>query len=142
MRCSMRRSGPLLSRTIFHPVYVAAGLFLAAGVTVAGQQPPKPATDAATVAPAAVTKPADNGQPVAEGKKPVSPVAPAEALTSGQKQLADESAELLQLAQELKKEVDRTDKDTLSVNVIRKAEMIEKLAKGVKQKMKVSGGAS
>jgi hypothetical protein len=38
--------------------------------------------------------------------------------------------------------VDKTDKDTLSINVIRKAEMIEKLAKGVKEKMKLTAAAS
>ena len=59
-----------------------------------------------------------------------------------QKQIADDAARLLQLATELKKEVDKTNKDTLSVNVIRKAEMIEKLAKGVKEQMKRTAGAS
>jgi hypothetical protein len=56
------------------------------------------------------------------------------------KQIADDSAKLLELATELKKEVDKTDKDTLSINVIRKAELIEKLAKGVKEKMKLTTG--
>lgn len=59
-----------------------------------------------------------------------------------QKQIADDAARLLQLATELKSEVDKTDKDTLSLNVIRKAETIEKLAKGVKEKMKLTVGAS
>jgi ribosomal protein L9 len=58
------------------------------------------------------------------------------------KQIADDAARLLQLATELKAEVDKTSKDTLSVNVIRKAETIEKLAKGVKEKMKLTTGAS
>ena len=42
--------------------------------------------------------------------------------------IADESALLLKLATDLKTEVDKTDKDTLSLSVIRKAEAIEKLA--------------
>jgi len=54
------------------------------------------------------------------------------------RQIADDSAKILELANELKKEIDKTDKDTLSINVIRKAEMIEKLAKGVKEKMKLT----
>lgn len=58
------------------------------------------------------------------------------------KQIADDAARLLQLATELKSEVDKTDKDTLSLQVIRKAESIEKLAKGVKEKMKLTVGAS
>jgi hypothetical protein len=58
------------------------------------------------------------------------------------RQIAEDAARLLQLATELKSEVDKTDKDTLSLNVIRKAETIEKLAKGVKEKMKLTVGAS
>jgi hypothetical protein len=57
------------------------------------------------------------------------------------KQIADDTAKLLELATELKSEVDKTSKDTLSINVIRKAESIERLAKGVKEKMKLTVGA-
>jgi hypothetical protein len=56
------------------------------------------------------------------------------------RQIADDSSKILELATELKKEVDKTDKDTLSLGVIRKAEMIEKLAKGVREKMKLTAG--
>lgn len=58
------------------------------------------------------------------------------------KQIADESAKLLKLASELKVEVDKTDKDTLSIGVIRKANEIEKLARSVKEKMQLTVGAS
>jgi hypothetical protein len=58
------------------------------------------------------------------------------------KQLADDSAKLLKLATDLKAEVDKTDKDTLSLSVIRKAEEIEKLAHSVKEKMKLTAGAN
>jgi len=54
------------------------------------------------------------------------------------KQIADDSARLLQLATDLKTEVDKTDKDTLSLNVIRKADELEKLAHSVKEKMKLA----
>lgn len=54
------------------------------------------------------------------------------------KQMADDAARLLQLATELKAEVDKTSKETLSVNLIRKADTIEKLAHGVKEKMKLT----
>ena len=40
------------------------------------------------------------------------------------------------MALALKAEVDKTTKDTLSLNVIKKADEIEKLAKSVKEKMK------
>ncbi len=58
------------------------------------------------------------------------------------RQIADDTAKLLALATELKTEVDKTSKDTLSLSVIRKAETIERLAKGVKEKMKLTVGAS
>jgi len=56
------------------------------------------------------------------------------------KQISDDSARLLKLATDLKTEVDKTTKDTLSLSVIRKADEIEKLAHGVKEKMKLSAG--
>jgi hypothetical protein len=58
------------------------------------------------------------------------------------RRIADESARLLKLATELKAEVDKTTKDTLSLNVIRKADEIEKLAHSVKETMKLSAGAN
>ena len=56
------------------------------------------------------------------------------------KQIADDSTKLLNMAIALKAEVDKTTKDTLSLNVIRKADEIEKLARSVKEKMKLSVG--
>jgi len=44
------------------------------------------------------------------------------------------------MAVDLKAEVDKTSKDTLSLNVIRKADAIERLAKTVKEKMKQNPG--
>jgi hypothetical protein len=58
------------------------------------------------------------------------------------KQIVDDSTKLLKLATDLKAEVDKTNKDTLSLNVIRKAEEIEKLAHNVKEKMKLSVGTT
>jgi hypothetical protein len=42
----------------------------------------------------------------------------------------------------LKAEVDKTNKDMLSLNVIRKADEIEKLAHNVKEKMRLPAGRS
>ena len=53
-----------------------------------------------------------------------------------QKQLVNDTNKLLQLATELKTEVDKTNKNVLSVDVIKKADEIEKLAKNVKDRMK------
>ena len=58
------------------------------------------------------------------------------------RQIADDSAKLLKLASDLKTEVDKTSKDTLSLGVIRKAEEIEKLAHSVKEKMKLTMGGN
>ncbi len=58
------------------------------------------------------------------------------------KQMADDSEKLLKLATDLKAEVDKTSKDTLSLSVIRKAEEIEKLAHSVREKMKLTVGPS
>src|SRR6185437_9948241 len=58
-----------------------------------------------------------------------------------QKLIADQSAQLLAMALALKAEVDKTTKDTLSLNVIKKADEIEKLAKSVKEKMKQGSGS-
>lgn len=57
------------------------------------------------------------------------------------KQIVDDSSRLLKLAAELKAEVERTGKDMLSLDVIRKADDIERLAHGVKQKMKLIAAA-
>jgi len=56
--------------------------------------------------------------------------------------IADESALLLKLATDLKIEVDKTNKDELSLAVIRKADVIEKLAHDVKEKMKLTVGSN
>lgn len=94
----------------------------------------KPSTsDAAKAMPPAA---ADSKAPQAKDAKPGST-----ATNDRKKQIADESAELLNMALALKAEVDKTTKDTLSLNVIKKADQIEKLAKSVKDKMKQSSGS-
>jgi hypothetical protein len=58
------------------------------------------------------------------------------------KQIADDTTRLLKMAADLKEEVEKTSKDTLSLNVIRKADEIERLAHSVKEKMKLTVGGS
>jgi hypothetical protein len=53
-----------------------------------------------------------------------------------QKKLVDDTNKLLALATDLKTQVDKTNKDILSVDVIKKADEIEKLAHSVKERMK------
>lgn len=55
-----------------------------------------------------------------------------------QTNLQKDTDHLLQLATELKQYVDKTNEHTLSLEVIKKADEIEKLAKSVKEKMRGS----
>ena len=62
--------------------------------------------------------------------------------TERKRQISEDSTRLLKLATDLKTEVDKTSKDTLSLGVIRKADEIERLAHTVKEKMKLTMNAS
>jgi hypothetical protein len=53
-----------------------------------------------------------------------------------QKRLVADTDKLLALATELKQDVDKTNKDVMSIDVIKKADEIEKLAHSVKERMK------
>jgi len=66
----------------------------------------------------------------------------AKANAERKKQIADDTTRLLKMAADLKEEVEKTSKDTLSLSVIRKADEIERLAHSVKEKMKLSAGGS
>ncbi len=55
-----------------------------------------------------------------------------------QAELKRDTDKLLQLSTELKQYVDKSNENTLSLNVIKKAEEIEQLAHSVKEKMKGS----
>ena len=56
--------------------------------------------------------------------------------TERQKKLIADTDRLVILANELKQDMDKSTKDTMSIQVIRKAEEIEKLARSVKDRMK------
>ena len=53
-----------------------------------------------------------------------------------QKQLVADTEKLFQLAQQLRDEVAKSNKDQLSVPVVKKSEEIEKLARSVKERMR------
>lgn len=53
-----------------------------------------------------------------------------------QADIKKDTEKLLELATELKQYVDKSNENTLSLDVVKKAEQIEKLAKQVKEKMK------
>ena len=66
------------------------------------------------------------------------PVDAAKPVNPKQKQLTDDTAKLQVLANELKAEMDKSSKDTLSLTVIKKAEEVEKLAHKVEAEMKAT----
>lgn len=53
-----------------------------------------------------------------------------------QQQLVRDTDKLLDLAKQLKEQVDKSNKDMLSIDVVKKAAEIEKLAKSVKERMR------
>jgi len=102
-------------------------LCAAVSATAQSSQAAPPASNQPVSTQASPTQPASTDKPAAP---------PPSADTERKKRLADESAHLLQLANDLKAEVDKTNKDMLSVAVIRKAEEIERLARSLKEKLK------
>jgi hypothetical protein len=63
-----------------------------------------------------------------------------EANKKRQQDIREETDKLFQLAAELKAAVDKSNENLLSLDVVRKADEVEKLAKKVKEKMKESVG--
>jgi hypothetical protein len=122
-----------------------AGVVLLTGAAQSGQQQPSTTPDKPSVTSEANQQPQANQTPDADDqeKPPEKQPAPQAAPTPGaehKRQISDDSAKLLTLAMALKAEVDKTNKDMLSLDVIRKADEIEKLAHNVRDKMKVSVG--
>jgi len=103
----------------------------------AARQAPPPAQPPVAPGPAATAlAEAHEGQPAT--KSPANPpTVPQVQQTPQHKALADDTAKLLILANELKAELDKSTKDTLSLGVIKKAEEVEKLAHKVRDEMRV-----
>jgi type VI protein secretion system component VasF len=100
---------------------------------------PLPAIDPpGTKAP--IATPATSATPTAEqpGKQQTAPKAAPTAADAQKQEIANQCADLLQLATELKKAVDKSNADTLSVTVVRKASDIEQLA----HKVRIANGKS
>lgn len=114
---------------------MSAVLMLSYAVSVVCQTPAA-APKSPETATSEASKPPDAKSPESQAKpkKDLDPNA------EKQKQLADDTARLLQLANELKVEMDKSTKDTLSLTVMKKAEEVEKLARKVRDEMKKSIG--
>ena len=118
-----------------------ACLAVVAGAALPGQEAPPGSPDRPIILPEA-NRPLDANQQMEMREKQTKQQDYTAANAERKKQIADDSAKLLKLATDLKAEVDKTSKDTLSLNVIRKADEIERLAHNVKEKMKLTVGAS
>ena len=110
---------------------LATNLFLSAasGLALAQQSPPNQSNTPPP--PAAATTQA------AAKKAPETAAAPTTPVVTDphQAQIIADTQKLLKLSQELKAEVAKSNKDTLSLTVIKKAEEVEKLAKTLKDEL-------
>jgi len=93
----------------------------------------------AQTAPSAAQGPIGPQKPAAAAPSPAAkagkPAAPAASLSPQQQRLLDEADQLLDLAQKLKVEVDKTNQYTLSLNTLRRADDIDKLAKTLEKQV-------
>jgi sRNA-binding protein len=108
-------------------------LLLTLLATTAGAQtatPPKPTADPTA------EQPSTNQEDKPSTATPATPTKPLTEKEARQAQIAADTDRLYQLAQELKAEVAKSNKDTLSLSVIKKATEVEKLAKSLKDRMK------
>jgi len=111
---------------------VCVAFLIAGSISLAAAQQPAQQSAQGSAAQAPVTQAPATADKTADISKPTAPQTPQ------QKQLADDTAKLLTLANELKAELDKSTKDTLSLSVIKKAEQVEKLAHKVRDEMKAS----
>jgi hypothetical protein len=98
---------------------------------------PQQNSSAASEAQSQTSTPTDQkpSEPERKQTEPSKPMTPAEAR---QAQLLADTQKLYQLTQELKAEVAKSNKDTLSIAIIKKAEEVEKLAKNLKERMRTA----
>lgn len=87
-------------------------------------------TLSATQAPGSTDHKANDAAPNTVSDKPLSPK------EARQAQLVADTKKLYELAEELRVEVAKTNKDTLSLTVVKKAAEVEKLAKSIKERMR------
>jgi hypothetical protein len=109
-----------------------------AGAAQAGQQP----TPSASTALPIVSQEPQANSPTQVQEQPARQQAGEPANADRGRQIAEQSAKLLQLATSLKAEVDKSNKDTLSIAVYRKANEIERLAHSVREAMKLTAGSN
>jgi hypothetical protein len=117
---------------------IAAGAQQSQGQGQSSRTAAQSAAIAQAAAQAAANVPTANDDPSLAGTSSIEEQQARMRNSERQKQLVDDTQRLLSLANELKADVDKSTKDTLSLDVIRKADEIEKLAHNVKDRMKGS----
>jgi hypothetical protein len=115
----VQRGGSLCLLAAFFCLGGAASV-LFAGAQKGVSTPPPASPPAALIAPSAASQ-----KPSAQ---PAENSAHADPALQQRRQLAEESDQLFKLASELKDEMDKTNKDMLSLSVMRKAEALERAA--------------
>jgi hypothetical protein len=120
---------PLQLRTLWIGVLAGAAAIAIAPTAGGGLQ------QNASLNPPSEQSRAPSSNPVNGANDPQASTTSLDAANAERKKLvADESARLLKLATDLKAEVDKTTKYTLSLDVIRKADEIERMARDVRKK--------
>jgi hypothetical protein len=110
--------------------------------------PAQPPASKSAPVPSAQTEPAPASAPPSDAPKPADAIAAAPAKPAAaplptdphQRQVAVECADLLQMATDLKSAVDKSTKDELSVDVVRKAGEIEQYARKVRAGTQMTAG--
>jgi hypothetical protein len=120
---------------------LAITVMLAAAATAGGRsQSAAQADQDAQAAPIAQdTQDTQDAQPPKEDAKPAPPAPPTDPV---QLQLQKDTAHMLELVQDLKAEVDKAGSNTLSLEALRKADAIQKLAKDLKDRMNERQGTA
>lgn len=124
---------------LFPIALVAASLALSAPLAAHAQKVPNPpsmpSTNADTPAPAA-DSPFANTTPPDPGREHMIRNMTKERNQIRQKQIIDDTQQLVDLSRQLQDAVSKSNKDELSLSVVNTAAEIEKLAKAVKDKMR------
>jgi hypothetical protein len=115
---------------------LAITVMLAAAVTAGGRSQSKAPADQDPQDPPIAQ---DSQQTPKEEAPPAPPAPPPD---PAQLQLQKDTAHLLELVQDLKVEVDKAGSNTLSIEALRKADAIQKLAKDLKDRMKERQGTA
>jgi hypothetical protein len=120
---------------------LAITVMLAAAATAGGrsQSAAQAGQDAQAAPVAQDSQDTQDAQPPKEDAKPAPSAPPTDPV---QLQLQKDTAHLLELVQDLKAEVDKAGSNTLSLEALRKADAIQKLAKDLKDRMKERQGTA